>query len=171
MFSNFEHRKVLLLSLFSSFGEQDEQDTTFNTISFIHFEDQLAITCHQFTISNSLRLFRQHNSIWKQLMKTKDKTCCNSKAMGIHFAHNIRVRYSNFIFEIQSSFVLPRMASIWNLWVNLQCFEIHDTEYLFSLTAKLPKWFGERPGKKSGDPDSPDDVCSKLLDFIPIWSK
>ena len=21
----------------------------------------------------------------------------------------------------------------------------------------MPKWFGERPGKKSGDPDSPDD--------------
>jgi len=21
----------------------------------------------------------------------------------------------------------------------------------------LPKWFGERPGKKSGDPDSPDE--------------
>ena len=57
------------------------------------------------------------------------------------------------------------------LWVNLQCFEIHDTEYLFSLTAKLPKWFGERPGKKSGDPDSPDDVCSKPFDFISIWSK
>ena len=26
------------------------------------------------------------------------------------------------------------------------------------ITAKLPKWFGERPGKKSGDPDSPDEV-------------
>merc|ERR1719466_136812 len=24
-------------------------------------------------------------------------------------------------------------------------------------TAKLPKWFGERPGKKPGDPESPDD--------------
>ena len=23
--------------------------------------------------------------------------------------------------------------------------------------AKLPKWFGERPGKKPGDPESPDD--------------
>jgi len=27
----------------------------------------------------------------------------------------------------------------------------------FFYKAKLPKWFGERPGKKSGDPDSPDD--------------
>ena len=27
----------------------------------------------------------------------------------------------------------------------------------FKFTAKLPKWFGERPGKKSGDPDSPDE--------------
>ena len=35
---------------FSSFGEQDK---TFNNISIMHFEDQLAITCHQFTISNS----------------------------------------------------------------------------------------------------------------------
>ena len=25
------------------------------------------------------------------------------------------------------------------------------------ISAKLPKWFGERPGKKSGDPDSPDE--------------
>ena len=24
-------------------------------------------------------------------------------------------------------------------------------------SAKLPKWFGERPGKKPGDPESPDD--------------
>ena len=24
-------------------------------------------------------------------------------------------------------------------------------------TAKLPKWFGERPGKKAGEPDSPED--------------
>jgi hypothetical protein len=101
MFSNFEQKKSCFYLFFSSFGEQDK---TFNTISFMNFEDQLAITCHQFTISNSLRLFRQHDSIWKQLMKTKDKTCCNSKAIGIHFAHNIRIRYSNFIFEIQSSF-------------------------------------------------------------------
>ncbi len=25
------------------------------------------------------------------------------------------------------------------------------------ISAKLPKWFGERPGKKSGDPETPDD--------------
>ena len=25
------------------------------------------------------------------------------------------------------------------------------------FAAKLPKWFGERPGKKPGDPDSPED--------------
>merc|ERR1712129_251365 len=30
-------------------------------------------------------------------------------------------------------------------------------EWLKRPKAKLPKWFGERPGKKSGDPDSPDD--------------
>lgn len=24
------------------------------------------------------------------------------------------------------------------------------------LTAKLPKWFGERPGKKKDDPESPE---------------
>ena len=31
-------------------------------------------------------------------------------------------------------------------------------KFKFSFTlAKLPKWFGERPGKKPGDPESPDD--------------
>ena len=25
------------------------------------------------------------------------------------------------------------------------------------VIAKLPKWFGERPGKKSGEPDSPEE--------------
>merc|ERR1712008_256977 len=30
-------------------------------------------------------------------------------------------------------------------------------EWLKRPKSKLPKWFGERPGKKSGDPDSPDD--------------
>lgn len=25
------------------------------------------------------------------------------------------------------------------------------------FVAKLPKWFGERPGKKSGEPDSPEE--------------
>lgn len=24
------------------------------------------------------------------------------------------------------------------------------------LAAKLPKWFGERPGKKAGDPETPE---------------
>ena len=35
-------------------------------------------------------------------------------------------------------------------------FKIHVCNYIL-ITAKLPKWFGERPGKKSGDPDSPDE--------------
>ena len=30
-------------------------------------------------------------------------------------------------------------------------------EWLKRPKTKLPKWFGERPGKKAGDPDSPDD--------------
>ena len=25
------------------------------------------------------------------------------------------------------------------------------------FVAKLPKWFGERPGKKSGEPESPEE--------------
>ena len=25
------------------------------------------------------------------------------------------------------------------------------------ILAKLPKWFGERPGRKAGEPDSPED--------------
>ena len=39
--------------------------------------------------------------------------------------------------------------------------------------AKLPKWFGERPGKKPGDPESPDDVIflkSHVHLFIIIFS-
>ena len=28
---------------------------------------------------------------------------------------------------------------------------------MFYCLAKLPKWFGERPGKKPGEPESPDD--------------
>merc|ERR1711983_261646 len=30
-------------------------------------------------------------------------------------------------------------------------------EWLKRPKSKLPKWFGERPGKKAGDPDSPDE--------------
>merc|ERR1712062_447270 len=30
-------------------------------------------------------------------------------------------------------------------------------EWLKRPKSKLPKWFGERPGKKAGEPDSPDD--------------
>ena len=29
-------------------------------------------------------------------------------------------------------------------------------EWLKRPKSKLPKWFGERPGKKSGDPESPE---------------
>merc|ERR1712083_939183 len=33
--------------------------------------------------------------------------------------------------------------------------------------AKLPKWFGERPGKKPGDPESPDDDEEGAADAPP----
>ena len=36
-------------------------------------------------------------------------------------------------------------------------FLLHDPLTCVLLPAKLPKWFGERPGKKPGDPESPDD--------------
>lgn len=26
----------------------------------------------------------------------------------------------------------------------------------FNFSAKLPKWFGERPGKKAGEPETPE---------------
>merc|ERR1712203_362775 len=41
---------------------------------------------------------------------------------------------------------------------HLQAFwkEKYD-EWTKRPSKKLPKWFGERPGKKSGDPDSPDE--------------
>ena len=28
---------------------------------------------------------------------------------------------------------------------------------IIHCSAKLPKWFGERPGQKAGEPDSPED--------------
>lgn len=31
----------------------------------------------------------------------------------------------------------------------------HLNYFLFS-SAKLPKWFGERPGKKAGEPETPE---------------
>merc|ERR1711944_141213 len=34
--------------------------------------------------------------------------------------------------------------------------EKHD-DWVKRFKAKLPKWFGERPGKKTGDPESPDE--------------
>ena len=35
------------------------------------------------------------------------------------------------------------------------------------IAAKLPKWFGERPGKKSGEPESPDDEDEAGGDAVP----
>ena len=32
--------------------------------------------------------------VW-QLVRPQDKPCCNSKSMGIHLAHNIRIRLRN----------------------------------------------------------------------------
>jgi len=37
------------------------------------------------------------------------------------------------------------------------CFAFYICRIYSLLSAKLPKWFGERPGKKPGDPESPDD--------------
>merc|ERR1719317_1866012 len=34
--------------------------------------------------------------------------------------------------------------------------EKHE-DWIKRSRSKLPKWFGERPGKKPGDPESPDD--------------
>ena len=31
------------------------------------------------------------------------------------------------------------------------------SQFSFQNKAKLPKWFGERPGNKGLDPESPDD--------------
>ena len=35
--------------------------------------------------------------------------------------------------------------------------EIKELQNNTFFVAKLPKWFGERPGKKAGEPESPDD--------------
>ena len=32
----------------------------------------------------------------------------------------------------------------------------------------MPKWFGERPGKKSGDPDSPDEDEDAGAEAAPV---
>merc|ERR1711936_623349 len=52
---------------------------------------------------------------------------------------------------------------------HLQAFwkEKYD-EWLKRPKAKLPKWFGERPGKKSGDPDSPDDEEDGGVEGAPV---
>merc|ERR1719350_807241 len=48
-------------------------------------------------------------------------------------------------------------------WEILHCEELEKewkekiAEWDKHFKAKLPKWFGERPGKKPGDPESPDD--------------
>merc|ERR1719494_1806395 len=48
-------------------------------------------------------------------------------------------------------------------WEIMHCEELEKewkeklAEWDKHMRAKLPKWFGERPGKKPGDPESPDD--------------
>lgn len=37
-----------------------------------------------------------------------------------------------------------------------------------SFSARLPKWFGERPGKKAGDPDTPEGSYRIRLSHILI---
>merc|ERR1712174_41494 len=37
------------------------------------------------------------------------------------------------------------------------CWKEKYEEWLKRPKTKLPKWFGERPGKKPGDPESPED--------------
>jgi len=39
---------------------------------------------------------------------------------------------------------------------------IHD------ILAKLPKWFGERPGKKKGEPESPEEDEVKVNEITRI---
>lgn len=40
----------------------------------------------------------------------------------------------------------------------MSCIDIAESlrNFQFQSTAKLPKWFGERPGKKAGDPETPE---------------
>ena len=42
-----------------------------------------------------------------------------------------------------------------NSILNLNNFDGYINFRLF-LLAKLPKWFGERPGKRAGDPETPE---------------
>ena len=47
----------------------------------------------------------------------------------------------------------------------------YSSEQYFILTAflaKLPKWFGERPGKKSGDPESPEQEEAEAADALEV---
>ena len=45
------------------------------------------------------------------------------------------------------------------------CVHFSYTKCEFFCVAKLPKWFGERPGKKKGEPESPEEeevkVCTR----------
>merc|ERR1719400_2982975 len=45
--------------------------------------------------------------------------------------------------------------------------EKHD-DWAKRSKAKLPKWFGERPGKKNGDPESPDDDGEGVKDVLEV---
>ena len=44
--------------------------------------------------------------------------------------------------------------------------DITKSQFSFQNKAKLPKWFGERPGKKGLDPESPDDDGEGKLESI-----
>ena len=43
---------------------------------------------------------------------------------------------------------------------------IKKSQFSFQNEAKLPKWFGERPGKKGLDPESPDDDGEGKIESI-----
>ena len=57
-------------------------------------------------------------------------------------------KYDEWLKRPKSKYLELLKNPLYNVW--------NSYNYLL-ITAKLPKWFGERPGKKSGDPDSPDE--------------
>merc|ERR1719192_190302 len=51
----------------------------------------------------------------------------------------------------EGGFADERLSKLNEIWK-----EKHD-EWMKRPSRRLPKWFGERPGKKAGDPESPED--------------
>lgn len=56
--------------------------------------------------------------------------------------------YNTYLFY--HSFIMLKRKKKWK----------RSNSKIYLFVARLPKWFGERPGKKSGDPETPEGLCN-----------